>query len=856
MKLRFLLFYLVWICFISIACEDEVTPAINKAPTLLPLQEITVEVNQTVSIELFAQDANQDFLQFSFTMNPLPQTSTEGQSAIPTLQTLSKYKAIFQWTPGVADEGVYQLTFSVTDPSNEVDSETMRLSVVSPIRQGVNQMVFVQPQGSGRTINVDTDTCLRDLTVQIKADGIAEDEINITLIEPIPLGLALNPAAVIPGKRKVINWCPSTEQLNREQRYKITIQAEHRSTNRQVNKDFLLNFISPQITDCPGRPPVIEHQVNPLLSGLADYEIRVRVLDDLGIKSAPLLEYIINPPVDPRGQGSDQLEWNLQEFERSFGEEWVSMIPNANLMETDTAIIYYRIIAVDNDDADGARCDHTVQSETYSMQVQGGGDYVTFGWCERCSHSQQCGSNNDLCLILSDGSFCSQACDPQQSASNSCPNQSTCMELILEDNSTSYQCVPTNNRCIDECSSDQFDELSDEDPISIMIATYDTLSICQEEVDFYTVTIPAQQQLQVTATFAQQLDLDLAIALEVDANGQPIYDYGSQQASSSSEQVVLPCQANAVDALIAVYPYEAGNEGEYSLSMNLQNTCQMCVNDDLEQSDSLALEEGVYPSLMICPDDIDEYILDIPASYVLSLLIKFEPSLGNLNARLLNSNGEEIVNTMGRNGGILLEQRIEQGGGYLLQIQGQTSLVSNQYTIDFYKFFAESCTRTMNCPQDTFCYPNLGCLDTLCNQDLSCGFDHECIPPALLAQRDIEGTGACASTCTTNTDCRNNELCKSLPNTHSVCIPTVESTRSIGQSCTQHHECADRLSCIDFSGEGYCFQAACSFNDPCVEGEICVTMETINLCAPLCNTNSCFGGLQCMDIDNEEICLP
>ena len=183
-------------------------------------------------------------------------------------------------------------------------------------------------------------------------------------------------------------------------------------------------------------------------------------------------------------------------------------------------------------------------------------------------------------------------------------------------------------------------------------------------------------------------------------------------------------------------------------------------------------------------------------------------------------------------------------------------LISNQYQLDYYTFFAESCQRSAQCPAQTFCYPSLGCINLACNQYLGCGFDHECIQPALSQQHDNLATGICAQNCASNDDCRAHERCKILNAGLQVCMDINDANRYLSESCTAHNECADDLACVEFAQAAYCLQGYCDERSVCTADQTCVAISNKQVCLLNCDQQACSTGLTCTAIEQSNICVP
>lgn len=851
------IFVLILLMTPFLGCDDE-----NRAPTLLPLQELTWSTNSARSVELVGTDPDGDVLTFTFNLSPPPPTETEGLTGAPSIVSLSAQKALFQWSPGAGDVGEYSLTVKVRDPSGAQAEESVTLNVISSgIAGGVTgaQMTFVEPAGAGISVERTQtgDHCLRDLQILVRAEAIPDEEIMIEIREPSPEGAMLLPSGGV-GKEKSLTWCPTLEQLSVQERFTFSLYAYQIGAEEAgVTKRFLVRFSRPNRENCPGEPPVIEHEVRPEVSGLADYQIDVHILDDYGVKSPPLLAYLVSPRQDPRIEAAEG--WTLTEFESTtpsdevnIGSYWSATIPNLNLSEGQSAPIYYRIIATDNDDASGSACDQTTESPIYLTTAIGGGAGGAQGVCSPCSHNGQCGGPEDLCLTYTEGQFCGQSCTL---VGSQCPEGSQCFELITSEGEQVYQCVPISGACVSQCTPDAYDGNGGEEVVPQLAAgRYPNLAICREDADYYWITIPSGAGLTVDIQFADPLlDLDLAVALEFDAQGMPIYDYQSTQASGSSERVELACAGGVNEALVVVYPYRA-TEGSYTLTVETPTgECgQLCLDDQYESANPVLIPADIISNLKICPGDTDRYEFEVDQDQVMSILVNLVASQGALDVRLFDPNAQVIEERTDGRDTALLEHRARQSGRYSLEISGATSLITNHYSIDVYLFDAVACQSTQDCDHQSFCEPSLGCLEDICNSSWSCGAVHSCVTSPINVQND---EGHCRAECYNESSCRMGEACKPMPNYETLCIP--EGTGGLGDPCSDHHECVGTLVCVpSVFGVGVCVDVACDAALPCPEGESCVTLEGTSVCATNCAQSSCPGELRCEQREGQALCIP
>ena len=75
-------------------------------------------------------------------------------------------------------------------------------------------------------------------------------------------------------------------------------------------------------------------------------------------------------------------------------------------------------------------------------------------------------------------------------------------------------------------------------------------------------------------------------------------------------------------------PYEASMRGQYAIRINeMNNACgQSCLDDVNEAMEPLSVNDGLYEQLKICPNNQDQFIIDIEAGWVISAYLDFESS--------------------------------------------------------------------------------------------------------------------------------------------------------------------------------------------------------------------------------------
>src|SRR5262249_272936 len=152
--------------------------------------------------------------------------------------------------------------------------------------------------------------------------------------------------------------------------------------------------------------PVISHTASNQTTRL-DLKPTASITDDKGLKNEPLFYYsTTNPGATPDLSHMTQLSMARSSGDAKNGQYSVSVpTPVARAAAGTPATLYYIIVADDDDDTMGS-CDHSTQSQVYSMVVTAGGS-ATEGICQACTADSQCGTGNECVYIGSTGdSYC------------------------------------------------------------------------------------------------------------------------------------------------------------------------------------------------------------------------------------------------------------------------------------------------------------------------------------------------------------------------------------------------------------------------------------------------------------------
>jgi len=233
---------------------------------------------------------------------------------------------------------------------------------------------------------------------------------------------------------------------------------------------------------------------------------------------------------------------------------------------------------------------------------------------------------------------------------------------------------------------------------------------------------------------------------------------------------------------------------------------------------------GTLDGAGICGDDDDWFSFTVAEGDDAYILIAFRDSIGDIDAELLDANGDEVdASTSTTDNESLVGQSLT-AGVYNVHVYGYNG-ASNAYslTLELNPTFT-LCARDADCTE-----PNFECRDSQCQVrppctgDADCDFDEVC-------QVD---TGVCVG-CLSDTDCATDEFC-------------------IGFECA---DCRDDSDC----GDGYaCDSGACAFvaclNDPyepnnTADTAIGVSGSAVLDGAAICGTDVDFFSIDLAEGDN------
>jgi hypothetical protein len=832
----------------------------NRPPQLLNLQDYTLTANQNFQLEITAFDPNQDFIEFNFSLTPPPPTPTETSGGIPTLQRISNTQAVFNWTPGVADAGQYDLTIRVSDPEGEFSEETINLTVVESSGSSTLWVRFIEPQSDATIIDLSQTRCL-EADVKIQSDQLSAEEIQLSLIPPSPMSATLMPDL---PKTYRLSWCPQDAEVAVQTNFPFVIRASTTRGFPPVDKRYLVRVRTQTSEQCPGEPPRLTHQTPANYVGVANLALSIDVTDDIGIKSAPTVSYQMTD-VGSAAPREDRWQTILMSGDRTGATtRWTAQIPPPIPPDNpDNVTIFYRFLVNDDDDPNGTRCDHSVESDLYQVNYQWDPTQagVGAGLCEPCVDNLQCGGPDDQCLLAAEGGVCGRACGHDQA----CPTGFQCQQLLGADGLMVAQCV-SENACGQACRADLYEPVAPNDlnnnipnqATPLMSGSYAQLSICAGDVDHYLVDLDQGQSLTVRVEFPiQSGDLDLEVS-----NDLGVFPVRRSVSSDQDfEEVSVRCVAQQTSALVNVYGFE-GAQNEYTLDVMVEDSpCdgETCYPDDYEGStgNNSAFEAtiaslNVNYNARICPMDIDLYEVRLNRDEMVRATLELDSTEGDLALDLLDENQMILVtaDSPGRDVEVIEFVPPAQGKFYFKVFSPQAN-ANTSYRL-LISAGGAGCNSSQECNANEYCDDNGSCISSACTN--SCTAGHACVSP-LAGRAPIGESGRCAPVCTRDGDCRSGERCKAFESFTRRCAPA--GSASVAESCNSFADCADDLICLPANG-GYCAAAACFDDQDCSSDTICATLSGVQACLKRCNTDQDCGrpDLGCQDFPTGRACAP
>ena len=595
----------------------------NEAPVLSPLVDQRAFVNAELTLVLQAVDADDDPLRFGFA------SQLEGVSSRARVSDASGGKAKFHWTPLISDIGTWSFDFTVSDGEATV-RETIDIEVALS-GEGSTAPVFIQPLGTGTTIDLEQQSCV-EFPVVVEDPDTAGVELG--QLEPLIVGAELRQTGELNG---AWSFCPTKEQAANEDRYTLSLSADD-FENETTVKQYLIVLRSGDGEGCPGEAPVVTHMPEGF-DTVNDLTITARVSDDVGMKYEPLFYYSLTPPDNPPDLSAmTQVSMQLLDGDLQSGV-WGAEVPNPVAAEPAgaSAQLFYIIAAQDNDDETGT-CDHITQVPdmgAFKVTVTNPGGGGGLGLCEPCSADVQCGGQNDLCVVMGGEPRCMRGCNGDSDCSEE-GYYCSFGNMTSVDNASARQCIPNDFMCdggSTVCNDDNFEDNDSLAEVSsgpaLSVGTHNDLKSCPaasvgDDEDWFRLDLSTDTTISAAIAGGNTTDLDLALT---DDQGNVIE---TSDSLSSTESVASCLPAGTY--YLHVFAYGTG-ENSYSLTYGeTAGSCGGTCSDDGNEDDdssisarSVDLNMGTYRSdtQAICSMDDDWYAVDMFAGEILYASLLF-----------------------------------------------------------------------------------------------------------------------------------------------------------------------------------------------------------------------------------------
>jgi hypothetical protein len=319
----------------------------GPGPELDAVPDQVAQVGQEIRIELVATDPSGVHLEYGFHAE-IP--DLDGHASMTRAPNGA---GVFRWTPLASDVGTWYIDFTASNGS-QTATTTARVEVKGAVGKA-SAPVFVEPLGSGTTLDLAQKTCL-DLDVVVRD----QDSTEVTIAQGAP---AIDGATLAStgGLTATWHWCPSEAQIVAADRYTLELTADD-GTNPKTVVDYLVVLRRKPAMGCAGTGPVVTHTAADA-STAAAITVKADITDDKGLAAPPLVYYTTTAPATPPDLGAmTQLTMHLDTGDMITGT-WTVDVPNptAGLGAGATSPLYYVIVAEDADDPSGP-CDHTTQA--------------------------------------------------------------------------------------------------------------------------------------------------------------------------------------------------------------------------------------------------------------------------------------------------------------------------------------------------------------------------------------------------------------------------------------------------------------------------------------------------------------
>jgi len=786
---------------------------------VMPLDDERVRVNDTLIIDLRVRTAAGNEV-WTFSAPSIP--DIDRHAALYQ----SGSTATFRWAPLATHAGTHQFTFTVTS-GGASDSETINIEV----QQAGGAPRFIQPPPGG------TYDLTRSSDIIVAIEVVDEDDVSVEIrqIEPRIEGSEL---VQLDGFSAEFRWRPTAAQVDATLRYTLHLEADD-GEHSPVRHDYEVVLLTEGRTDCDGASPQIASvNVPDRYETVRDYQVTATITDDQGFKDDPILYYTTEAPSD--GANPDLTAMQNVSFQPTGSDVYEAFIPNLGLSVDEERIVYFVIVATDNDDTDGTACDHTTRGTLRQFTASAPEQPDLAGYCEPCSNDGQCAGG--LCVADESQSYCGTDCD------GGCSGGAECREVTSRGGTVDDQCVPPEDETCGgggggDCTPDSYEPANDSETSAPVITVGSTVSgsICTDDHDFYAITLATDQRYDVTVLGwdASLADIDVEV---LDPAGVSIaYGWGS-----TDVETFETCTELSGSHLIWIYGYDG--VGDYLLEVTeVGGSC--CVDDwyedDDEYGDATSLSCGSGAEAQVCDGDEDWWSITVTEPSTLEVDTVCDTGAGDLDLKVYDTNGTTILGSDVRSScDSHVEVTLPTAGTYYARVYGWSG-GSGGYLVDCSVAGGATCSSTSGCPAGQVCDPGSGCIDDYCDDPGAAG---EC--PSGLFCPEPGGTAAssaCVDPCSSSATCRGGYACKIFDDGHGC---GEAGSGQTGEPCGDYTDCAGERTCLTAGSTGYCAEIECTTTADCPTDDhtgrsrqaLCMDVGTGQR---ICLMDCLFGDTQC-----------
>ena len=585
----------------------------ERDPEVVDVASQDVRVNETLRVSIAVDNPGGLALDWSWSGPDLPALASVVRIVGgPT-------GAELEWTPLASHVGTHEIVVTAS-----WDGGSASTSVFVTVSPGADAApVFLAP-GAGGTFDLSRDPCV-GVDIEVRDDDSSEVEIRAG--SPLPDGAELFATGPRSGR---FEWCPSPDQLDAATRWTIVLVADD-GEHAPTTLSYVIVLRAPAREGCPGEPPVVDiiaPEKGDTVASSSGYAVTVRVTDDLGLRDTPLLYFTTSQPADEDAP-------DLTTFEQTScaradaADTWSCRIPGLGLAAEDEQIVWVVASATDNDDAEGATCDKTTDSETLRFVATGSATTTLAEPCEACDGSDTCASG--LCGFTRDGARCLPACTGE------CADG--CVDATSAEGGIASTCGAPDDVCglaTVECTNDAREPNDDVDGASDVDEDVLFGTICPEDEDWFAVPVTPGDEVTVVVDGFDPLvgDLDLRV---VDGGGGII---AVSEGVTGTETVTF-CAATEGTRYAVVYGF-LDDTNDYLFQVT-SDAVDCCVDDAFEEDDRAAdarpADGSGFFEGTICPDDDDWIAIDVDANATIDVLLLSDDEAADLDLELYRPDG-------------------------------------------------------------------------------------------------------------------------------------------------------------------------------------------------------------------------